>query len=923
MAALAVLAAAVVSASAAAAVFDEPQEFRLESAGVSLSSTQAGAHADFTTSFKLSEHQGVAYAITRDVVVDLPPGIVGNPEAFPKCTTLQLGGIPEESECPVDAQVGTVDVELSESGAFANEPLYNMPAPGGDVVARLGFFGGTFPVFINVRLDPETDTLVSAVEGAPGAAAILGSSVTLWGVPASPTHDLERITPFEAELGNGPPEGRPSTLPETPFMTNPTSCEAGQQATIKVRSYQLSEAWSVKNVAFPQITGCGALEFNPSTTLKPTTSQGTTGSGLDYELTLPSKGLQLGNLYFGSELRRAEVILPEGMTVNPSEAEGLGICSEADFARETYDSPPDAGCPETSKIGTVEAVSPVIDRKATGGLYLAQPYANPFDSLLALYMVLKIPDRGVLVKLAGKVNTDPRTGQLTTVFDHIPQLPTAEFHLHFREGARAPLITPAACGLYQPTSVLSPWSAPGKPVQRLNTFTIESGPDHGPCPNGGVPPLHPSLLAGTLNNDAGSYSPFYAAITRTDSEQEITHFSIKLPPGVTGRLAGIPFCSDGAIAAAEAREGQPHGGLEELERPSCPAASEVGHTVVASGVGSSLAYAPGKVYLAGPYHGSQLSIVAITAAKVGPFDLGAVVVREALRINPETAEVFVDATGSDPIPHIIAGIPVHLRDIRVFVDRPDFTLNPTSCEPTSTASTILGSGLDFASEADDNPVTVTTRFQAADCASLGFKPRLALRLKGKTKRGGNPALTATLRPRAGDANAARVSVALPHSEFLDQGHIGTICTRVQFAAGTGNGAHCPAASVYGHAKAWTPLFSRPLEGPIFLRSSEHPLPDLVLALHGLVDIDAVGRIDSVRGGIRNTFDFVPDAPISKVIVSLDGGKKGLLENSTDICRGKHRAVVKMTGHNGRAHNFPAPLQPQCRRSGKHKAKPNG
>jgi hypothetical protein len=288
-----------------------------------------------------------------------------------------------------------------------------------------------------------------------------------------------------------------------------------------------------------------------------------------------------------------------------------------------------------------------------------------------------------------------------------------------------------------------------------------------------------------------------------------------------------------------------------------------------------------------------------------------VVVREGLKIDPVTAEVSVDAAGSDPIPHIIAGIPVHLRDIRVYVDRPGFTLNPTSCKPTATASTVLGSGLDFASEADDNPVTVSTRFQAADCASLNFKPRLSLRLKGKTKRGGNPALRAVYEPRAGNANASRLSVALPHSEFLDNANFRTICTRVQFNAGAGNGAQCPAGSVYGHARVFTPLFSEPLEGPLLLRSSEHPLPDVVLALHGLVDIDAVGRVDSVRGGIRNTFDFIPDAPITKVVVDFQGGRKALFENSTDICRGRHLATIEATAHNGRRSSFRTPLRPKC------------
>jgi len=288
-----------------------------------------------------------------------------------------------------------------------------------------------------------------------------------------------------------------------------------------------------------------------------------------------------------------------------------------------------------------------------------------------------------------------------------------------------------------------------------------------------------------------------------------------------------------------------------------------------------------------------------------------VVVREALRINPETAEVFVDATGSDPIPHIIRGVPVHLRDIRVYVDRPGFALNPTSCARTSTASTVRGAGLDFTSEADNNPITVSSPFQAADCASLRYRPRLQLRLKGPTRRGANPALTAILRPRAGDANSSRISVALPHALFLDQSHIGTVCTRVQFKAAGGNGEACPAASVYGKVRAWTPLLSEPLSGNVYLRSSENPLPDLVLALHGLVDFQAVGRIDSVNGGIRNTFDFVPDAPIAKVKVDFGAGRKSLLVNSTNLCRGTHKATVDFTAHNGRALRAKAPLKARC------------
>jgi len=897
---------------AAGAEAAEFEQYRIESVSTSLSNSQAGAHPDFTVSLELSQKDDVPYANTSDVVVELPPGLIGNPEAFPKCTTLQLGTVPAQSDCPIDSQVGSMDIVVGGfiSGTFADEPIYNMPAPGGDIVARFGFYAAFYPAFINVRLDPQTHALVATVEGVPAAAEFIGSDATFWGIPALPSHDQERITPFESVNNSAPPGGRKSALPETPFMTNPTSCGIERELRITAVSYQLPDAPQVKTAPFPEITGCGAVAFNPAISLAPTTTQGTSGTGLEYGLSLPTKGLEFGNLNAGSQLERAEVVLPDGMTVNPSQAEGLGVCSEADYARETYDSPPNVGCPESSKIGSVVARTPVLDREALGSLYVAKPYENPFGSLLALYMVLKVPDRGILVKLEGEVRTDAATGQLTTVFDDIPQLPVAEFDLRFREGARAPLVTPPECGAHTAISNLNPWSAPSMPLARTSDFEIFSGPDRGPCPTGGLPPFKPRLTAGPLSNRAGAYTPFYVQLNRSDAEQEITHFSIKLPPGLTGKLAGVPFCPEAAIAMAKARTGI-HGGAEELAAPSCPAASEIGRTMVGAGVGQVLVYVPGKVYLAGPYNGSALSIVAVTAAKAGPFDLGSVVVRYALRVNPDTAEVFIDATGSDPIPHIIQGIPVRLRDIRAYVDRPDFVLNPTDCTRTSTASTVRGAGLDFTSEADNNPITVTNPFQAGECAALGFRPRLLIRLKNGTKRDANPALIATLKARAGDANIGAAQVTLPHSAFLDQSHIRTICTRVQFKSGAGNGVNCPAGAIYGAAEAVTPLLDEPLRGPVFLRSSEHPLPDLVAALHsGRIDVNVVGRIDSGKGGgIRSTFESVPDAPVKTFILRMFGGRKGLIVNSQNLCASTNRAIAAFTGQNGRRHKFRPVVRP--------------
>jgi hypothetical protein len=659
------------------------------------------------------------------------------------------------------------------------------------------------------------------------------------------------------------------------------------------------------------MTGCPRLGFTPTISAAPTTKAANSPTGLDFSLDVHDEGLTNPSeeAVANSDIRKAEVTLPEGFSINPSIAEGLNVCTEADLARETASSEAGAGCPNASKIGTVEVETPLLDENVNGALYQAAPYENPFHNLITLYVVIKNPTLGIKVVQPLKVVPNPVTGRLTTIAEEMPQLPFSHFRLHFREGARSPLASPPSCGTFNAEATLTPWSG-GAPVTTTSAFQIISGPESRPCPSGGLPPFHPGLVAGTLNNAAGRFSPFNVRLFRTDSEQEITHFSIKLPPGVLGKLAGIPFCSDAAIAAAKARTG-PHGGQEELDSPSCSAASQIGHTLVGSGVGSALAYAPGKLYLAGPYHGSALSFVAITAAKVGPFDLGTVVVRDALRIDPETAEVFVDATGSDPIPHIIQGVPVHLRDIRVYTDRPNFVLNPTSCKRTSTASTLLGSGLDFGSEADDRPVTVSTPFQAADCAALPFKPRLSLKLKGGTKRGSHPALKATLAMNGiGEAGVARAEVILPKSEFIENAHFNTICTRVQFKLGAHPGEQCPPGSIYGRAVAKTPILSEPLEGPVFLRSSEHQLPDVVASLHnGQIDVVLDGHVDSVKGRLRNTFESTPDAPVESVVISLLGGKKGLFVNSTNLCKGTHSAEANFTGQNGKVSDSKPVLRP--------------
>jgi len=601
------------------------------------------------------------------------------------------------------------------------------------------------------------------------------------------------------------------------------------------------------------------------------------------------------------------------VTVNPSIAEGLAVCSRADYARERYDSAPGEGCPQASKIGSVQISTPLLAEELRGAVYQATPYENETDSLIGLYLVARAPERGILVKQPIEVRPDPATGQLVSVAENVPQLSFDSFRFHFRDGARSPLITPPGCGTFHTVAKFTPWSAadphnpaPSEVVENdaeEGNFTIEGGVEGGACPQGPAP-FRPDFEAGTLNNQAGSYSPFVMHLRRQDGEQDMGRFSFALPPGVLARLASIPYCPEVGIARAKARQG-PHGGAEELADPSCPAASKIGRTLAGAGVGNQLTHVPGSLYLAGPWHGDPLSVVAITPALAGPFDAGTVVVREALRLNPVTARAEVDGAASDPIPHILKGIPLNLRDLRVFADRSSFALNATSCEPSQAQSTIWGDGTAL-EPLGQTPVALASRYQAAGCASLGFKPRLGLRLKGGTRRGAFPALRAAYVPRKrNQANLSRLALTFPNSAFIEQGHFRTICTRVQFAAGPGHGALCPKGARYGTARVWTPLLEEPLRGPVILRSSDHNLPDAVFALRGpptaAIEIEVAVRIDSVKGRLRATVEKAPDAPVSRAIVDMQGGQKGLFVNSRHLCfkPGRNRAKANLRAQNGR------------------------
>ncbi|HEY1689918.1 MAG TPA: hypothetical protein VGF95_13780 [Solirubrobacteraceae bacterium] len=849
----------------------------------------------------------------RNVRVKLPPGLVGNPRSLPTCSFRQFT-IQHElvDECPPETAIGVASVTVIEGELlhFARiaVPIFNIE-PGYGEPARFGFMAAGVPVTIDTALLGEEAYAVRAeVNDTSQLAQVLAASVTLWGNPGARSHDTSRgwACVYFSHPGVC---SRPGSLTEAAFLRQPVSCESPLVFGLEVEPWNLplgsdiSEASDVKEA----LLGCSRVPFDPSAAAAPTSKLAANPSGLDFELDLPNAGLESTNEGAVSETEpeKVEVDLPEGMTVNPSEAEGLAGCSEAAFGREATNSLPGEGCPEASKIGSVEASTPLLNERASGALYIATPYENPFGSLVALYLVARIPDRGVLIKQAGKVELDPVTGQLRTVFEGLPQLPYSEFKLHFREGGRAPLVTPSTCGTYQTVAKLVPYSAasvqdpaPSEVVQRTSAFTIEHGVEGGACPAGGVPPFQPGFTAGTANNAAGAYSPLNLRITRKDGEQEITGFATQLPAGLTANLTGVPFCSEADISLARTKSG-----AEEEAEPSCPAASQIGRTLVGVGVGSVLAYTPGKLYMAGPFEGAPFSVVAITAAKVGPFDLGTVIVHLPLEIDPVTARVSIPQGAADQIPHIIDGIVVHVRDIQVEIEREDFTLNPTSCEKMSLAATVYGSGANFASAADDDPVAADSPFQAADCQALAFKPTFKASTSAKTSRKRGASLHVKLTYPAGalghDANVHVVKVELPKALPSRLSTLQQACTAAQFEA---NPAGCPAASIVGHAKAVTPILPVPLEGPAYFVSyGGLKFPELVVVLQGYgITIDLHGETYISKKGITSsTFHQVPDQPVSSFELTLPEGKdSALAAPGGKLCKQKLVMPTSFTAQNG-------------------------
>lgn len=839
----------------------------------------------------------------KDLSLESPGGLIENPNAVSRCTqadfnTPRVSPFEESlsgESCPDKSQVGILTLRSSYAGGSTRTfGLFNlMPPPGAPSEVGANPYGAPIVFVPEIRQAEGEYGITLNTRNVSQLTDVEGITLTIWGVPWSILHNAQRGNCLnEAEPTFGWAKcsvGRPLFNPPLAYLTMPTSCEEPLRFAATATSWQAAGTVA-RNVQGPTLEGCGSLTFEPIAEALLGNPRASSPSGYRFNIDVDNLGVVKPDKLAPSPLRKAVVTLPEGVTINPSVGAGLGVCTPAQFVAETPSSPFGAGCPGESKIGDFDVLSPLIAEPIDGTIFLAAPHQNPFGSLLAIYLVAKSIDRGILVKVAGELRPDPVSGRLTAVFDKLPQLPYQDLRIEFREGQRSPLATSAACGDSSTEANFTPWRDPSLVRHASLPSSIKSGIGGGPCPHG-LAPFAPQAKGGTINPSAGAYSPFYLHLTRTDVEQEIVSYSADLPPGLLGKIAGVPYCPEAAIEAAAHRSG-----VDERDHPSCPQASLIGHTHSGYGLGPILAFAPGNLYLAGPYHGSSFSVVAINSALVGPFDLGTVIVRSAIRIDPETAQASIDAKGTDPIPHIVDGIPIHLRDVRVYIDRPNFTLNPTSCKPFTLSSALNGAGERFGDKGDDTLATATAHFQVFDCSALGFRPRVSLSLKGGTRRGRHPSLRVVVRPRRGDANIASAAVTLPPSQFFDQNHIRTICTKVQFAA-----HNCPPGSIYGRVRAFTPLLEKPMEGPAILRSSDNTLPDLVFALRGQgIEINLAGRIDSVKGGLRGTFPVIPDAPVTKFVLVMKAGKRGILVNAVrSLCAEPQLAKSKFMGHANR------------------------
>jgi hypothetical protein len=910
-------AVAAVSATQRLAESSPPVEFGVEKYELTASNEdgsadrQAGSHPfSLTTTLDLNRSAVAPYqpALPKDLQFRLPPGLIGNPNAFPQCSAAAFHhqwDLTLANECPAKTALGVAVVTLrfpenpEEGVVTVPFPVFNLKPAVGEP-ARFGFDALGVPVILDtsVRTGEGYGVTVSS-ENISQTTPVYGAQVTLWGVPGDPSHDQARGSSCLAGgflLGGHPgPEGPCATLGEAtppPFLALPTSCAGPMQTSVLADSWAQAGSFTapLEAVSEPILNGCSRLPFSPSISVAPDGQAASSPTGLTVDVHVPQELTLNPNGLAEADVKNTTVTLPEGVTLDAAAADGLEACSEAQIALESHTVPT---CPEASKVGTVEITTPLLPNALTGAAYLATQDQNPFGSLVAMYIVAQDPVSGTLVKVAGEVTPNPVTGQLVTTFDNTPQLPFEDLRLHFFGGSRAPLATPAKCGDYTTTASFAPWSGNAE-VPASSEFDITSGPNGGPCPGASLP-FAPSLAGGTTNVAAGNFTPFTMTMSREDGEQQLQGIQLHMPPGLLGMLSSVTPCEE-----AQASVG------------ACSEASKIGETTVSVGVGGTpYTVTGGRVYITGPYHGAPYGLAIEEPAKAGPFDLentklhnppcDCLVVRARIEVNPVTAALIVTANSAgeeDAIPTMLEGIPLQIKHVNVTINRGGFTFNPTDCDPLSITGSL--------SSAEGSAASLSVPFQVTNCAALAFKPTFAASTPAHNSRTEGAGLTTTVTypgaPQGSDANIAKVKVSLPAKLPARLTTLQKACPEQTFAA---NPANCPAASRIGQATTNTPVLPNPLSGPAyFVSHGGAKYPELVIVLQGdNVTIDLHGETAiSKKGILTSTFNTVPDAPFSRFELSLpEGPYSALTANGANLCKsGSLTMPTELTAQDGGA-----------------------
>jgi hypothetical protein len=917
--------------------FDRGEE---EIVNVPYAFTQAGAHPWALTStlefaseeVEFKPEGGEPYRILvptrdpKDVIVGLPPGLVGDPQAVPRCP-LSVALI--QSACPASTQIGVYRIRFF-GGHQLLGPIYNVTPEAGQSAE----FALENKFHFTIVL---TGHLVRTAQGygftvASNAIPVVELSrveTTFWGVPADPSHDAMRGLLCKSQYKEKPGlncaehlTGEQSGVPPVPFLTLGTDCAAGPE-TASVRGDSWEEPGSVgvnqKYEGYVEreaeqplagVTGCSRLLFAPSLVVEPDTllADEPVGLGVNIQVPQPQSPERLGTPH----LRNAVVTLPEGMSVSPGVVDGVQACDASGPEGINITGPESeevglngelqlaAGhCPDASIVGSAEAVTPLLGVPVKGHVYLARPGCggagqspcteqDALDgNLYQLYLELggtgELGNTGIHIKVAGKTEANPATGQLTTKFLENPQTPFSELKIHLNGGPRAPIDNPAVCGPALTSTDFTPWSAPGVTPEGLSVAgTADATPSSFFNVTGcsSPPGLAPGFLAGTVTPQAGQFSAFTLNFTRQDREQYLSGIQVHTPPGLLGMLSSVPLCHE-----------------PEAQAGHCPEASRIGTTRVASGAGSHPFEIEGSVYLTTGYRGAPFGLSIVTNAVAGPFHLGLVIVRARIDVDPVTSQLTVT---SDPLPQIVFGVPLRLKQVTVNIDRPGFMFNPTNCgapgQPGMQQVTARVAG------SENAVATVQSQFAVGGCQSLAFKPKFTVSTSGHTSRAKGASLDAKLSFPAGsvgsEANIHSVKVDLPKQLPSRLTTLQKACTAQTFEA---NPANCPAASIVGTVRANTPLLPVELSGPVyFVSHGGEAFPSLIVVLQGDgVRVDLTGSTFISKAGITSsTFKTVPDVPVNTFELYLPMGKYSALAANGNLCKSKLVMPTAFVGQNG-------------------------